>query len=223
MNKMINKTTMDYPVIMEYIRLKNPGFLSSKSPSDDELGMVGYANVFPTIKPRDSNLFVAPDPIPAGYVMPSLYNGDTHKCVEGVPTSDGTIFSEQWDIITLSAEEVAKAEEYVTVSKGHEIRAAFLTATKVPVDSNGFTWNGGEMSAMRLKGKADTLVQKSLTEGDIHDIDNIQHTLTVAQILDIAADISVAYEVQFDLYQAKKNEIVAANGDCAAIRLVTYS
>lgn len=94
-----------------------------------------------------------------------------------------------------------------------ELKTVYKQEAATPVPSYGTVWNGGEASAHRINGKAETMIHQDTSLGEIHDIDNIPHEMDAISMKDIAANISVAYEIIFKHYQSKKNEVAFCVND----------
>lgn len=107
-------------------------------------------------------------------------------------------------------------------AKLSELKSTYEEQSVVSVGSAGFVWNGGEASAHRINGKAETMLHMSTPLGSIYDVDNIPHEMSAQSIKDIAADISVSYELVFTKYQVDKNEVQTCGDNIICINAVTW-
>jgi len=198
----INTNTQEYPLTLRDIKNAHNDTAFPPTPSDSQMSMFGYMVVVSQARPA--------------------YNENTHKLVEGNPVANGGHYLQTWNQIGLGPSEIDNRVISVRTSKSSQLRSAFNISANADVMSGGFIWNGGSQSALIFNGKAETLDHRSLASGGIHDIDNVQHTLTPNAIRDVAADISEAYESAFDLLQAKKNELAACGDDITCMLNVSY-
>ena len=141
-----------------------------------------------------------------------LYHATDKTIVEEhqvkVNSFTATLSNGRYDIVFDAVDK--NINEYKT-EKRNKLKALFQEKIIQPVDALNNTWNGGYESALLINGKAQTLEYLNQIKGDIHDINNEPHILTVDEIKQVAAEISIAYELHFDWYQSKKREIDNSN------------
>jgi|GEM_PF-5687751 len=145
-------------------------------------------------------------------VVPYPVTGQYAAHVDSWLTSNAIAVYSPWANMTL---EQAQSKQLL------EIKKQFTAESIQPVAVAGVSYNGGVNSAMLLNGKADTLIHLAVASGDIHDINNAPHALSTTQIKDVAAAISVAYELVFDKYQLKKTQIANCT-DIACVSSITW-
>ena len=78
-----------------------------------------------------------------------------------------------------------------------EIRDAFELESDLPVDAEGYTWNGGLNSAFIINGLAEVIGFRSKAQGTIHDKTNRPRTMNATTMKNVAANIEEAYQVKF--------------------------
>jgi len=116
-----------YPVTYSQLKQANPNMSIPKSPTDEQLLPLGYANVEATQKPVDSHTYVAPDPLPPGYVAPSFYDAYAQKVTEGIPFNNGSEYVQVWTIIALTQPEVDDRIEAAKIVKKEEVMSEVIT------------------------------------------------------------------------------------------------
>jgi hypothetical protein len=98
--------------------------------------------------------------------------------------------------------------------KNNEIRTAFEAAAILPLtDQNNVTWNGGYTSASKINGAIQVQQMKSKTTVDLFDIDNVKHTLSIADAQQVALLLGDDYQVKFAQKQAYMIQAATAQSE----------
>lgn len=105
--------------------------------------------------------------------------------------------------------------------KSAEIRAAFEADAETPIEIAGVLYHGGLDSSVKLDGAFRLAEKASLTSVTFTDINNIAHTLTLAEADSIILTIGQAYQAAFMRKQQKLVDVVNAV-DAAAVELINY-
>jgi len=106
MSYYIRLSDSKYPRTLSQVRASNPNKSIPSNATDAQLLPLDHANVVNTVRPVDSNTYVAPDPLPPGYVAPPTYDSDTQYVTEGSPIDSGTQWDQVWDTNIYSQEEL---------------------------------------------------------------------------------------------------------------------
>lgn len=90
--------------------------------------------------------------------------------------------------------------------KRNEIRTAFEAVEDDPVTVNAIEWNGGYDSALKLDGAKRMAELSGLSNVVFYDVNNVAHTLTIAEANPIITAVGSAYQTHF----AHKQDLMIA-------------
>lgn len=135
---------------------------------------------------------------------------------------DGTL-TQQWTTRSYNEMELAEILSKRRADIASEAYIDFFN----PVASNGYEWNGGIDSSLKLDGAIRIAEQIGHTTATIHDITNTPRTLTIAEAKEVVVAVGIAYQTKFAEMQRAKRELDAINlsdeDSLSQINSVTYA